>query len=237
MKPLHFVLWVLSLAMVSAQDKAPMQMDVQRDAFKISQKIPPVHPLFPNKDSQSLGTSFSAPSAAMKRAERPPSHCLRAREFPAQFDTLSVSLKLANKDWAGTNSDVDITITVNDKKRVPAFKGDVSPSVNAHQTITLKAADYFGAEKISLTDLKELKIYAYHNGHAFDAFEGLKFELEGVVLIATDNERGVSYNNVQYESINEWIAPSSEPQPRKTWNLDDSQWHASKPGKANAYGK
>ncbi|THC87385.1 hypothetical protein EYZ11_013169 [Aspergillus tanneri] len=57
-----------------------------------------------------------------------------------------------------------------------------------------------------------------------------------VVLIATDNERGVSYNNVQYELINEWIAPSSSSQPRKTWNLDDNQWHASKPGKANAYG-
>lgn len=122
----------------------------------------------------------------MKRdnnAEKPPSHCLRAKEFPAEFDTLAISLKLANVDWAGTSSDVTISVTVNDKGKVPVFKGNVSPSVNAHQTISLKSADYFGAEKINLTDLKVLKIYAYHNGHIFDAFEGLQFNLEGTAYL------------------------------------------------------
>ncbi|KAA8652649.1 hypothetical protein EYZ11_012427 [Aspergillus tanneri] len=219
---------------------ATKQKDIQLDALEVSAEIPPVHSLFLDENSESLGTSFSAPSTVMRREynpenpERPPNYCLRTRQFPAQFDTLLVGLKLANEDWAGTNSDVDITITINDKKKAAAFKGNSSPSVNARETITLKAADYFGAEKVNLTDLKVLKIYAYHNGHIFDGFEGLQFKLEGVVLTATDNNRGISYSNVQYEFVNEWISPSSSYQPRKTWDLDDNQWHASKPGKAHA---
>ncbi|KAE8336159.1 hypothetical protein BDV24DRAFT_114390 [Aspergillus arachidicola] len=234
--------WALSLATVSSawpQDQAATSTDIQRLALESSHEYSPAHSPFPDEILPSLETSFSPRLAIMKRdnnAEQPPSHCLRAREFPAEFDTLAISLKLANVDWAGTSSDVTISVTVNDKGKVPVFKSTVSPSVNAHQTISLKSADYFGAEKINLTDLKVLKIYAYHNGHIFDAFEGLQFNLEGIVLIATDNTRGISYNNVQFELINEWISPSSSSQPRKEWNLNDNQWHASKPGKASPYG-
>ncbi|BAE58886.1 unnamed protein product [Aspergillus oryzae RIB40] len=176
--------WALSLATVSSawpQNQAATSRDIQRPALESSHEYSPAHYPFPDVILPSLETSFSPRLAIVKRdnnAEKPPSHCLRAREFPAEFDTLAISLKLANVDWAGTSSDVTISVTVNDKGKVPVFKGNVSPSVNAHQTISLKSADYFGAEKINLTDLKVLKIYAYHNGHIFDAFEGLQFNLE-----------------------------------------------------------
>ncbi|KAF5856418.1 hypothetical protein ETB97_007415 [Aspergillus alliaceus] len=222
-----------------SQDQTANSIDIQGPALNPSHEYNPAHSAFPDEGMQLLEASFSPRFALMERdnnAGKPPSHCLRAREFPAEFDTLLISLKLANVDWAGTSSDVTISITVNDKRKVPVFAGNISPSVNAHQTISLKSADYFGAEKVSLTDLKVLKIYAYHNGHIFDALEGLQFNLEGVVLIANDNTRGISYNNVQYELINEWISPSSHSQARKEWNLNDDQWHASRPGKASPYG-
>lgn len=179
----------MSLATVSSawpQNQAATSRDIQRPALESSHEYSPAHYPFPDVILPSLETSFSPRLAIVKRdnnAEKPPSHCLRAREFPAEFDTLAISLKLANVDWAGTSSDVTISVTVNDKGKVPVFKGNVSPSVNAHQTISLKSADYFGAEKINLTDLKVLKIYAYHNGHIFDAFEGLQFNLEGTAYL------------------------------------------------------
>lgn len=59
------------------------------------------------------------------------------------------------------------------------FSNGVTASVNAHQTVPIKAMDYFGAGKVKLTDLKDLEIYADHSGHAGDAFEGLEFKVEG----------------------------------------------------------
>ena len=134
-------------------------------------------------------------------------------ERSATITNLTVTAKISNHSWAGTDDDIYISMGQNANFQLFCKKPEVGQLI----TVNIDLPRLFGKNSIHISELTHITLYQYPTVHPIASDD---WELESLTITAND-----VFTNWSFQKVQRWLHNKSiHPEPVWSGNINWSKW-------------